>query len=111
MDNFNLSENLKMVRKVLHETANGYKTYHESFTKAAEEAKEYAQKRGYDINEEDWQREVTFNGKYNRARPKIGKTHRFNIGLVKNGKPQRKALTFTVYGMPHGSFELVVYIN
>jgi hypothetical protein len=50
-------------------------------------------------------------GKYSRSRPGVGKTHTFTIGLLRNGKPQRKALQISVYGMESGKFELTNYIN
>jgi hypothetical protein len=50
-------------------------------------------------------------GKYNRLRPGIGKTHSFTVGLTKNGKPQRKGLSISLYGMESGNYELTTYIN
>lgn len=105
-----LSEIRELVRKTLKESKD-YETYHDSFTNAAQAAREMVEKRGYTIDEDDWQSQVALNGRYNRARPEVGKTHRFTIGLLKDGKPQRKALTFTVYGMESGKYELVAYVN
>ena len=85
-------------------------TYHKSFSKAAEAAENFAGKRGYEINQDDWQSEVAMGGKNVRSRPSVGKTTRFTVGLLKNGKPQRKALHFQVYGMKNG-YELTTYIN
>jgi hypothetical protein len=106
-----LSEVREMVRKSLREGKYDYQTYHNSFTEAASEAKEYAEKKGYKIDEDSWWREVGSGGKYGRSRPKIGVTHTFTIDLLKDDKPQKKALIFTVYGMDSGRYELVVYIN
>jgi hypothetical protein len=86
-------------------------TYHKSFTHAAEAAKAYALKKGYDINEDDWQSQVAMGGRYSRSRPGVGKTHSFSVGLLRNGKPQRKNLNFSVYGMESGNFELTAYVN
>jgi hypothetical protein len=86
-------------------------TYHKSFTHAAEAAKAYALKKGYDVDEDDWQSQVAFGGKYSRSRPGVGKSHSFSVGLLRNGKPQRKALNFSVYGMESGNFELTAYVN
>lgn len=86
-------------------------TYHKSFTSAAEAARNYAEARGFEINEDDWQSQVTFGGRYSRSRPAVGDTHSFTVGLSKDGKPQRKSLSFSVYGMPSGNYELVAYIN
>lgn len=95
----------------VNEAKEPYQIYHNSFTHAAEAAMDYAGKRGFEIDENDWQSQVALGGKYSRSRPGIGKTHSFQVGLLKNGKPQRKSLNFQVYGMESGRFELNAYIN
>jgi len=87
-----------------------YKVYHKSFTDAADEARKLAEKRGYQIDEDDWHSQVALGGKNLRSRPSEGKTTEFIVGLVKDGKPQRKALHFQVYGMKNG-YELNAYVN
>ena len=84
--------------------------YFDTFGGAVDAAKEYTEKRGYEIKEEDWWREIATGGKYTRARPGVGETHRFTIGLIKNGKLQKKALHIQVYGMKN-KYELNYYIN
>ena len=86
-------------------------TYFKSFTDAVEFARKATEKRGFTIDEDDWQSQIAFGGKYTRSRPSKGKTHSFTIGLLKNGKPQRKSLQISVYGMDSGSYELTHYIN
>jgi hypothetical protein len=86
-------------------------TYFKSFTDAASAAKAYAMKKGYEIDENDWQTQIAMGGKYSRSRPGVGKTNSFTVGLLRNGKPQRKALHISVYGMESGNFELTNYIN
>jgi hypothetical protein len=86
-------------------------TYHDSFTSASTNAREYAESKGYQIDEDDWQTQVALGGKYGRSRPSEGNSHSFTVGLIKDGKPQRKALSFTVYGMSSGKYELVAYVN
>jgi len=86
-------------------------TYFRSFTSAVEFARKAAEKRGFEIDEDDWQTQIAFGGKYSRGRPGKGKTHSFNIGLLKNGKPQRKSLQISVYGMDSGNYELTHYIS
>ena len=87
-----------------------YKIYHKSFTEASEEARKLAEKRGFEIDEDDWQSQIVMGGRNKRSRPSEGKTTEFTIGLVKNGKPQRKSLQIQVYGMKKG-YELNAYIN
>ena len=87
-----------------------YSLYHDSFTACAAEARRGAEAQGYQICERNWQTEIAFNGKYSRARPDVGNVHRFTVALEKNGRPQRKALNFQVYGM-ETCFELNAYVN
>ena len=86
-------------------------TYFNSFREAVEYARKSAEKRGFTIDEDDWQNQIAFGGRYTRSRPSKGKAHSFTVGLLKNGKPQRKALQISVYGMPSGRYELTHYIN
>jgi hypothetical protein len=88
-----------------------YELYHKSFTSAAETARKVAEKKGFEIDEENWTTEVAFCGKYRRARPSVGKSNSFSVALTKNGKPQRKHLHFQVYGMESGNFELNAYVS
>jgi len=86
-------------------------TYFKSFTQAVEYARKVTEKRGFTIDEDDWQTQIAFGGKYSRSRPSKGKTNSFTVGLLKKGKPQRKSLQISVFGMDSGSYELTHYIN
>ena len=86
-------------------------TYFKSFTQAVEYARKATEKRGFTIDEDDWQTQIAFGGKYTRSRPSKGKTNSFTVGLLKNGKPQRKSLQISVFGMSSGNYELTQYIN
>ena len=86
-----------------------YLLSHDSFTACATEARKVAQDQGYEIDESRYEKEVSFNGSYSRARPDVGQAHRFTVSLLRNGKEHRKALHFQVYGM-ETCFELNVYI-
>ena len=86
-------------------------TYFNSFTDAVSHARKVAEKKGFEIDENDWQSQIALGGKYSRSRPGVGKTNTFTVGLLKGGKPQRKALQISVYGMESGKFELTHYIN
>ena len=87
-----------------------YLIYHDSFTASTAEARRVAESQGYQVCENNWQTEVCLNGKYSRARPDVGAVHRVTVALEKNGRPQRKALSFQVYGMEK-CFELNAYVN
>jgi hypothetical protein len=108
MEMIKLKNIVKEIKSLMSESSD---TYFNSFTDASQAARAYALKKGYIVDEDDWQTQVALGGRYNRARPGVGKTHSFSVGLLKNGKPQRKGLNFSVYGMESGKFELVVYIN
>lgn len=97
--------------ELLTERKSDYTVYHSSFTDAADEAHRLATRMGYEIDEDSWWREVATGGRYTRGRPGIGKTHKFAVDLLKNGKPQRKKLQFQVYGMESGKYELNAYIQ
>jgi hypothetical protein len=85
--------------------------YFRSVTDAVNFARQATEKRGFEIDEDDWWTSVALGGKYGRLRPGIGKTHTVHVGLLKNGKPQRKQLTISLYGMPSGNYELTHYIG
>jgi len=85
--------------------------YFDTFTDAAEFARNTAEKKGFEIDTNDWHSEVTMGGRYSRSRPSVGKTTRFTINLLKNEKPTKKYLHFQVYGMESGKFELNTYIG
>lgn len=99
------------LKDLLKEAKHDYTTYHKSFTDAADEARRLAERLGYEINEDDWFMQVASGGTYKRSRPSVGKTHSFRVELSKKGKPQRKMLNFSVYGMESGTYELTAYIN
>jgi hypothetical protein len=109
--NNSVTEGINLKSKITTLLREGVSPYYNSFSEAVSAAKEYAEKGGYEIDEDDWFTQIGTGGKYNRARPSIGKTHSFSVGLTKDGKPQRKNLNISVYGMESGRYELTTYIN
>ena len=85
--------------------------YFRTASQAVDYARKMIEKRGFEIDEDDWNTGIVQGGKYNRLRPGVGKTHSYSIGLLKNGKPQRKELQISLYGMPSGNYELTYYVN
>lgn len=85
-------------------------TYFDTFREAAEYAAKIAEKEGYQIDEDDWFRNVATGGRYTRSRPSVGKTHSFHVDLLKRGKPAKKQLHFQVYGMKN-KYELNAYVQ
>ena len=83
-----------------------YDVYHDSYTSAINAAKEYAEKQGYTINDDDSFRKIGMGPK----KPSEGKTNKFSIELSKDDKVQRKQLHIQVYGM-RTKYELNCYIG
>jgi hypothetical protein len=81
-------------------------TYHKSYTSAINAAREYAEKKGYEINDDDAFTKIGMGPR----KPSEGKTNRFSIELSKDGKPSRKLLHIQVYGM-RDTYELNAYIQ
>jgi len=93
-------------KKVVSEAKSDYEVYHKSYTSAIEAARNYAEKKGYEINNDDAFTKIGVGPR----KPSPGKTNRFSIELTKDGKPQRKMLHIQVYGMKN-SYELNAYIQ
>ena len=90
----------------LKEAKSDYEVYHKSYTSAINAAKAYAEKKGYEINDDDSFRQIGMGPR----KPSEGKTNKFSIELSKDGKVQRKKLQIQVYGMKN-SYELNAYIQ
>lgn len=91
---------------LIKERKSDYEVYHKSYTSAINAAKEYAEKQGYEINDDDSFTKIGMGPR----KPSEGKTNRFSIELSKDGKVQRKQLHIQVYGMKNG-YELNTYIQ
>lgn len=97
--------------KVVRPIKEADEIYFKTASAAVDYARTKAEKKGFEIDDQDWNSEITMGGRYSRTRPGIGKTHSFAVGLLKGGKPQKKNLVITLYGMPSGKFELTHYIS
>jgi hypothetical protein len=96
----------KFVRESVTEAKTPYEVYHKSYTSAIEAAREYAEKKGFEIDNDDSFRKIGMGPR----KPSEGKTNSFSIQLSKDGKLQRKQLHIQVYGMKN-SYELNAYIG
>jgi hypothetical protein len=94
------------VNESITEAKSDYEVYHKSYTSAIQAAKAYAEKKGYEINDDDSFRQIGMGPR----KPSEGKTNKFSIELSKDGKVQRKKLQIQVYGM-RNSYELNAYIQ
>jgi hypothetical protein len=91
--------------------ASGYEVYHKTYTSATEEAYEFVENSGYEVDQDSWFSEVTTGYP---GRPKNGDTTKHHIELYeggKGGKKSNKKLHFQVFDMGTGSYELNAYIQ
>jgi len=113
MDREFIASELVKIAKDLTRTASRYKILHDRFYKAVDEARSVAEKKGFEIDEDDWFSSLSTGPR----KPGAGKTNRYKIHLTKDGKPVRKMLIFQVYGMEKtfgehsGNYELNAYIS
>ena len=94
------------LKESVTEAKSDYEVYHKSYTSAIQAAREYAEKKGYEINNDDAFTKIGMGPR----KPSEGKTNKFSIELSKDGKVQRKKLQIQVYGM-RNSYELNAYIQ
>lgn len=85
----------------------GYEIYHDTYSDAVSEAIAIANRGGYSVDEDEFHTNVTTGPR----KPSVGKTNRFTIPLLKDGKETRKFLMFQIYGMDEGKFELNAWIS
>jgi uncharacterized protein YdcH (DUF465 family) len=97
---------IKQFKESVNEAQAKYDVYHNSYTSAIQSAREYAEKQGYTINDDDSFTKIGLGPR----KPSEGKTNRFSIELFKDGKVQRKMLQIQVYGM-RNKYELNCYIG
>lgn len=102
----NIINKKSSLKESVNEAKSDYEVYHKSYTSAIEAARAYAEKKGYEINNDDAFTKIGVGPR----KPSPGKTNRFSIELTKDGKPQRKMLHIQVYGMKN-SYELNAYIQ
>ena len=97
------------LKDILNEAKEPHKVYHPSYSSAVQEAEAYANKRGYEVDEDDWSFRVATGPK----KPSKGKTNRFVISLTKKGKPNNSTSSMQVYnrGIDGNTYELNCYIN
>jgi hypothetical protein len=84
-----------------------YEIYHKDYSGAVQTAIKQAEKRGYEVDMDDWHDKVATGPK----KPSAGKTNSFSINLMKDGKPSKKKLQMQVYNMDNHKYELNMYIE
>lgn len=91
----------------LDEAKGDYETYHKTMSGALQHAYDVAEKQGYEVDPDDIDRKVAMGPK----KPSKGKTNSYSLGLIKGGKPQRKALQIQVTNLDDVRYELNMYIS
>lgn len=86
-----------------------YTVYHNTYSSAVQAAEMWAERKGFIVDSNDWSSKISFGPK----KPSAGKTNKMSIGLIKNGKEQKKSLHIQVYnrGTNGNAYELNAYIN
>jgi len=84
-----------------------YEIYHDSYTSALSEVLDFVARNGYKVDEDLWFTNVSSGPR----KPSAGKTNSFTLELEKGGKPTRKVVSFQVYGLESGRYELNAYIS
>lgn len=92
----------------IDEAKSDYEIYHKDFSTAVQHAIKTAEKRGYEVDMDDWHDKVATGPR----KPSEGKTNSYSIKLSKAGKPQKKALQMQVYNKGgQNPYELNMYIE
>jgi hypothetical protein len=86
-----------------------YTLYHSSLTYAIQEVDRYLARQGYEMDKEH-AADVIGMGP---AKPSKGKTNRYTVKILKNGKEQKKRVHIQVYnrGTSTNTFELNTYVS
>jgi hypothetical protein len=84
-----------------------YEVYHKDYSGAVQAAIKQAEKRGFEVDMDDWHDKVATGPK----KPSAGKTNSFSVNLMKDGKESKKKLHLQVYNMDNHKYELNMYIE
>lgn len=97
------------LRKELNEAMASSDLYFDTYTAAVQHAKAQAEKKGFEVEEDDWFKKVSVG----QGKPKEGKTTSHLLKLTKDGKPVRKGLAIQVYNRGAGKkpYELNFYVS
>ena len=77
------------LKDLITEAKSDYQVYHKTYSAAIATAKAYAEKKGYEVDDEDSFRKIGMGPR----KPSAGKTNRFSIELTKDGKPLTKVFS------------------
>ena len=101
-----MASNGRMDEESINEKSD-YEVYHKDYSTAVQTAIKQAEKRGYEVDMDDWHDKVATGPK----KPSAGKTNSFSVNLMKDGKESKKKLHLQVYNMDNQKYELNMYIE
>jgi hypothetical protein len=101
-----MASNGRMDEEDLQEKSD-YEVYHKDYSTAVQAAIKQAEKRGFEVDMDDWHDKVATGPK----KPSAGKTNSFSVNLMKDGKESKKKLHLQVYNMDNQKYELNMYIE
>ena len=101
-----MASNGRMDEESINEKSD-YEVYHKDYSTAVQAAIKQAEKRGFEVDMDDWHDKVATGPK----KPSAGKTNSFSVKLKKDGKESKKALHLQVYNMDNHKYELNMYIE
>ena len=101
-----MASNGRMDEESINEKSD-YEVYHKDYSTAVQAAIKQAEKRGFEVDMDDWHDKVATGPK----KPSSGKTNSFSVNLMKDGKESKKKLHLQVYNMDNQKYELNMYIE
>ena len=101
-----MASNGRMDEESINEKSD-YEIYHKDYSTAVQAAIKQAEKRGFEVDMDDWHDKVATGPK----KPSAGKTNSFSVNLMKDGKESKKKLHLQVYNMDNQKYELNMYIE
>lgn len=84
-----------------------FEVYHKHFSKVIDEVEKYANKMGYELDNEEFGEKVVDAS----FKAREGEYKKDTLTLYKKGKEQRKALHVRIYGRDGWKYELNMFIN
>ena len=109
----NFKKFLKEAQKNRFKNMN-YKLYHDSMYNAFQEVKRFVKENGFEIDEENWDREVQAQGSWADVEHiDAGQIKKYNVRLFKDGHPTKNGIAFQIYHRGYGNnnyLELNMYM-
>jgi hypothetical protein len=87
--------------------ASDYEINHKTYSQAVQEAQAYAEKEGYEVDEDSWFHEISTGP----GKPKNNETVTHVVDLKKDGEETKHTLQIQVYDKGNGLYELNTYIG